>query len=97
MAVKRFGPNKVLALALVSWSAVTISTGFIHNYGQAIAVRVLLGACEAGVAPRFAYVFSTIYPQSSVAKRVAMTNFANATSGKSAHTTTFRSLDLQHL
>jgi MFS family permease len=89
MAVKRFGPNKVLALALVLWSAVTISTGFIHNYGQAIAVRVLLGACEAGVAPGFAYIFSTIYPQSSVAKRIAMTNFANATSGKSIHTFSF--------
>jgi MFS family permease len=81
MAVKRYGPNKVLALALVLWSAVTICTGFIHTYGQAIAVRVLLGACEAGVAPSFAYIFSTIYPQSSVAKRIAMTNFANATSG----------------
>jgi MFS family permease len=83
MAVKRFGPNKILALALVLWSAVTIGTGFVQNYHQAIAVRVLLGACEAGVAPGFAYIFSTIYPQSSVAKRIALTNFANATSGTS--------------
>jgi MFS family permease len=82
MAVKRFGPNKVLAAALAMWSIVTFANGFVHTYGQAIACRVLLGACEAGVAPGFAYIFSTIYPQSSVAKRIAMTNFANATSGK---------------
>lgn len=81
MAVKRFGPNKVLAAALASWSIVTLGTGFIHTYHQAIAVRMLLGACEAGVAPGFAYIFSTIYPQESVAKRIAMTNFANAVSG----------------
>jgi MFS family permease len=88
MAVKRFGPNKVLALALVSWSTVTIATGFVHNYHQAIAVRILLGACEAGIAPGFAYIFSTIYPQESVAKRIALTNFANAISGKLAHSIT---------
>lgn len=81
MAVKRYGPNKVLAAALASWSIVTLGTGFVHNYHQAIALRMLLGACEAGVAPGFAYIFSTIYPQSSVAKRIAMTNFANAVSG----------------
>jgi MFS family permease len=81
MAVKRFGPNKVLCVALVSWSTITIATGFIHNYAQATVVRILLGACEAGVAPGFAYIFSTIYPRESTAKRIAMTNLANATSG----------------
>jgi len=81
MAVKRFGPNKVLCVALVSWSCITISTGFIHNYAQASVVRILLGACEAGVAPGFAFIFSTIYPRESTAKRIAMTNLANATSG----------------
>jgi MFS family permease len=81
MAVKRFGPNKVLATALVLWSAVTIGTGFIRNYHEAIVVRILLGACEAGVAPGFAFVFSSIYPRESTAKRIALTNLANATSG----------------
>jgi MFS family permease len=81
MAVKRFGPNKVLCAALVSWSVVTVGTGFIRNYGDAIAARMLLGACEAGVAPGFAFIFSTIYPQESTAKRIALTNLANATSG----------------
>ncbi|KAL3419475.1 nicotinic acid plasma membrane transporter [Phlyctema vagabunda] len=81
MCVKRFGPNKVLAVALVSWSIVTICTGFIHTYGQAIAMRMLLGICEAGVAPGFAFIFSTIWDRKDTAKRVALIYFANVMSG----------------
>ncbi|KAH8886035.1 MFS general substrate transporter [Thozetella sp. PMI_491] len=81
MAIKRFGPNKALGTALVLWSIVTLGTAFIQTYGQAIAVRMLLGACEAGVAPGFSYLFSTIYPRNIAGKRVMMTNLANCTSG----------------
>ncbi|VUC29708.1 unnamed protein product [Clonostachys rosea] len=81
MAVKKFGPNRALGTALLLWSCVTLGTAFIHNYGQAIAVRILLGACEAGVSPGFAYLFSTIYPRRAAAKRIMMTNLANCTSG----------------
>ena len=81
MAVKRFGPNRALGTALVLWSCVTLGTAFIQNYGQAIAVRMLLGACEAGISPGFAYLFATIYPREAAAKRVMMTNLANCTSG----------------
>ncbi|RDW60097.1 high-affinity nicotinic acid transporter-2 [Coleophoma crateriformis] len=81
MAVKYYGPNKVLAVALICWSIVTISTGFIHTYGQAVAVRMLLGVCEAGVAPGFAFIFSTIWDRKDTAKRVALIYFANVMSG----------------
>lgn len=81
MAVKRFGPNRALGTALVLWSGVTLGTASVQNYGQAIAVRILLGACEAGISPSFAYLFATIYPREAAAKRVMMTNLANCTSG----------------
>ncbi|KAL4783708.1 major facilitator superfamily domain-containing protein [Aspergillus varians] len=81
MAIKRFGPNKALGTALVLWSFVTLGTAFINNYGQAIVVRMLLGACEAGVSPGFSYLFSTIYPRQAAGKRIMMTNLANCTSG----------------
>jgi hypothetical protein len=42
MAVKRFGANHVLGIAMIAWSIITLATGFIQNYSQAIAVRVLL-------------------------------------------------------
>lgn len=81
MAVKRFGPNRALGTALVLWSCVTLGTAFVQNYGQTIAVRMLLGACEAGISPSFAFLFATIYPREAAAKRVMMTNLANCTSG----------------
>lgn len=81
MAVKRFGPNGVLTAAMAGWALVTIGTGFVRNYHQAIACRMLLGAFEAGVAPGFAFIFSTIYDRQSTAKRIALINVANATSG----------------
>lgn len=81
LAVKRFGANRALGTALLLWSCVTLATAFVKTYGQAIAVRMLLGACEAGVSPSFAYLFATIYPQRLAGKRVMMTNLANCTSG----------------
>ncbi|KIV97276.1 hypothetical protein PV10_01044 [Exophiala mesophila] len=80
-AVKRFGPNFVITTALVGWCAATIATGFVQNYHQALACRMLLGLFEAGVAPAFTFIFSTIYSRESTAKRVALINFSNAVSG----------------
>ncbi|PVH74234.1 high-affinity nicotinic acid transporter [Cadophora sp. DSE1049] len=81
MALKRFGPNKILAIALVSWSIITISHGFIHNYGEATALRLLLGAAEAGLTPCFAFIFTTIYDREDTSKRVGLLYLANVTSG----------------
>lgn len=81
MAIKRFGPDKVLGTALVLFSICTIGTGFIRNYHEAIVLRMLLGAAEAGVSPGFAFIFSTIYDRSSTAKRIAMGNVCNTVAG----------------
>ncbi|KAL2825771.1 major facilitator superfamily domain-containing protein [Aspergillus cavernicola] len=81
MAIKKWGPNRMLALAIVSWSVVTLASGFIHNYAQAVVVRLLLGACEAGLTPGLAFVFSTIYERKGTSKRVALIYLANVTSG----------------
>lgn len=81
MAVKRFGANNVLALALISWSVVTLGTGFIRNYGQAILVRLLLGAAEAGLVPALSFVQSTIWDRKSQAKRVSLLYMSICLSG----------------
>lgn len=81
MAVKRLGPGRVLAIAIVSWSAITIGTGFINSYGEAIALRVLLGFFEAGLFPALIYVISEIYPPASQGKRVAVLYITIALSG----------------
>ncbi|KAF2172747.1 hypothetical protein M409DRAFT_62457 [Zasmidium cellare ATCC 36951] len=71
IAVKRFGANRVLAVALVCWSVVTLCTGFIHNYAQALAMRLLLGAAEAGLFPSLAFC----------AKRICLLYMSAALSG----------------
>jgi predicted MFS family arabinose efflux permease len=81
MAVKRFGANTVLATALISWSVVTLGTGFIKNYGQAIAMRILLGAAEAGLVPALSFVQSTIWDRNSQAKRVSLLYMSICLSG----------------
>ncbi|KAK6597039.1 hypothetical protein H4I96_09691 [Botrytis cinerea] len=68
LAVRRFGANKAIGTAFVLWSACTLGTAFIHTYAQAIVVRMILNAAEAGLAQGFAFLFSTIYPRESAGK-----------------------------
>jgi MFS family permease len=81
LAVKRFGARKALGTAFVLWSICTLGTAFIHTYGQAIAVRMILCACESGLSPGFAFIFSTIYPPEEAGKRIITTNLAQCISG----------------
>ncbi|KUJ14430.1 high-affinity nicotinic acid transporter-like protein [Mollisia scopiformis] len=81
LAVRRWGANKAIGTAFVIWSATTLGTAFIHTYGQAIAVRMILNAAEAGLAQGFAYLFSTIYPRELAGKRIMTTNLAQCISG----------------
>ncbi len=81
MAVRRFGPGRVLAVAIVCWSAITLGTGFVHSYGEVIACRVLLGAFEAGLFPALTFVISGIYPAASQGKRIAVLYISIALSG----------------
>jgi MFS family permease len=81
MAVKRFGANHVLGIAMIAWSVITLATGFIQNYSQAIAVRVLLGTFEAGLVPSVVFIISTIWERERQSKRVAIIYGCNCLSG----------------
>ena len=81
LAVRRFGANKAVGTAFILWSMCTLGTAFIQTYGQAIAVRMILNAAEAGLAQSFAYLFSTIYPRETAGKRIMTTNLAQCISG----------------
>jgi ACS family tartrate transporter-like MFS transporter len=48
---ERWSPRKWIARIMVSWGAVTVLMGFIHNTGQFYAVRFALGAAEASFLP----------------------------------------------
>ncbi|WP_105995419.1 MFS transporter [Staphylococcus agnetis] len=57
---EKFGPKKMLSIALVWWSAFTILTGVIKNHGVLFAVRFLFGVGEAPMYPSNA-VFNTFW------------------------------------
>ena len=44
---EKFGPRKMLTVALVWWSAFTILTGIVKNHGLMYTVRFLFGVGEA--------------------------------------------------
>lgn len=81
MAVRRYGPGRVLAIAIICWSAITIGTGFVHTYNQVIVCRILLGAFEAGLFPALTFVITGIYPAVSQGKRIAVLYISIALSG----------------
>ncbi|KAK5034538.1 hypothetical protein LTS07_003459 [Exophiala sideris] len=81
VSIKRCGANRVLGVALVGWSASTLGMGFVKNYHQALACRLLLGLFEAGLLPCMIFIISTIWNQKQQAKRIAVIYCATTVSG----------------
>lgn len=69
MAVKGFGTNHVLGIIVCGWALTTIFTCFVQNYHGAIATRLALGLCEAGLFPSVSFYISSIWTREEQAKR----------------------------
>jgi MFS family permease len=50
-----------LAFLCIAFGVVTIGSAFIHNFGEFVAVRVMLGIVEGGVIPGIVYVMTLFY------------------------------------
>lgn len=59
MLAEKFGPRKMISVALVWWSAFTIFTGMIKHHGLLFLVRFLFGIGEAPMYPSNAVFNST--------------------------------------
>jgi MFS family permease len=81
VCIKRYGANRILGIALLGWSAATLGTGFVHNYHQALACRLLLGFFEAGLLPCMVFIISTIWNKKQQGKRIAVIYCATTVSG----------------
>lgn len=57
---EKYGPKKMLSIALVWWSAFTILTGVVKNHGLLYTVRFLFGVGEAPMYPSNA-VFNSFW------------------------------------
>lgn len=61
MAMKRLHPHRYIAVMVLAWSAITVSTAFVKSYGSLLAVRLILGACESGFFPCMSLYISMAY------------------------------------
>lgn len=46
--IRSVGTQRYLTFLIVSWGAVAMCFGFIHTFGQLVALRILLGLFEGG-------------------------------------------------
>lgn len=71
LLAQRVGPHRAIAGMCLGWSAVTIGTGFVKNFGDLIAARVLLGLCEAGFFPCLILYISIVWKKEEQGLRQA--------------------------
>ena len=55
-----------------AWAGVSAATAAVQNYHGALAVRVLLGFCEAPFYPGAIYMLSLFYTRREIATRVSI-------------------------
>lgn len=59
----------VLGLNLLCWGILVACTAAAQNYGQILAIRILLGCCEAVISPALVLITSTWYTKRHAAPR----------------------------
>ncbi|KAH7885894.1 major facilitator superfamily domain-containing protein [Phlebopus sp. FC_14] len=71
VVLRRFRPSIWLSSMMLMWGIVMMCHGFIRNYGDLVALRVLLGLAEAGLYPGIVFYISCWYKHSELGTRVA--------------------------
>ncbi|EFI27314.1 hypothetical protein CC1G_14786 [Coprinopsis cinerea okayama7 len=71
LLLKKFRPSRWLPFLTVFWGLVVLVTGFVKNFPQLLALRIVLGAAEAGFYPGVVYYLSLWYPRNMYQTRMA--------------------------
>ncbi|KAL2010808.1 hypothetical protein VTN00DRAFT_3526 [Thermoascus crustaceus] len=79
--LKKIGPRNFIPAASISWGIVSMCTGFVQNKAQLIAMRLLLGACEAGYFPGICFYLTFWYRRRELGLRIFLLFTAAAVSG----------------
>lgn len=75
--LKIIGPRYMMTCGLLCWGAITLGTGFINNYSQLLAVRLLLGCFESTVYPSVNMYLTICFRRTQLAKRFSYVFFAS--------------------
>lgn len=72
VAARRVGVKYFITLQLIVWGGLCMAHAGINGSGSLIALRLLIGAAEAGFTQIGMYYLSTLYPKYSVGFRAGM-------------------------
>lgn len=64
-------PGLYICVAVILWGTISAATAAVKTYGQLLAVRAILGACEAVFFPGAIYYLSAWYTKTELGKRIA--------------------------
>lgn len=70
LVIKKLRPSRYIAFITVGWGIVATLTGLVQNYAGLIAVRLVLGALEAGLFPGMAIYLTLFFTKEELALRV---------------------------
>jgi len=69
---RRIGPKYWIPSMMLMWGAICMAHAGVKSRGTLIALRLLLGAAEAGFVPTTFYYLSTVYPKYSLGTRLGL-------------------------
>lgn len=69
--IRKVRPSLYISTLMFIWGVINMCMGFVHSYAALVALRVLLGAFEAGVLPGIVYVTSMYYKRHEYQKRMS--------------------------
>ncbi|KAI0486987.1 major facilitator superfamily domain-containing protein [Xylaria cf. heliscus] len=81
LVLKPIGPQRWLAFIVLVWGVIALATGFVKNFGSLVALRVLLGAFEAGLFPGLNVYLTFFYTKRELALRVGYLFVSAAVAG----------------
>ncbi|KAK0611484.1 major facilitator superfamily transporter [Immersiella caudata] len=70
LVLKKFTPRNWISFLAVSWGILAMCQGFVQNFGELVALRLLLGAFEAGLFPGLTVYLTFFYTKRDLALRI---------------------------
>jgi len=81
LVLKPFTPRRWIAFIAFGWGILATMTGLVRNYGELLAVRLILGALEAGLFPGLNVYLTFFYTKRELALRVGYLFVSAAVAG----------------
>ncbi|ORY24762.1 major facilitator superfamily domain-containing protein [Naematelia encephala] len=81
MLTRKIGPRWTIPGYMIGWGSMAMLSAACKNFGGMLAVRIILGAFEAGFAASLIYYLTTFYTRAELGMRIAAFYSCNALSG----------------